>query len=88
MRLGPPPTVGGIVATVDPFTMVFTDWHGVSVSPDVINMVEEAICHCAGQRDTVRVGHDQSPVSCACVASSANGKIRYFCKRPARAAFR
>jgi hypothetical protein len=44
MTLSPPPAVGGLIARgIDPFTMIFENWYGKSLIPDITDMVEQAI---------------------------------------------
>jgi hypothetical protein len=44
VTVGPPPAVGGFIAqNIDPFTMIFQDWYGSSVIPQVVDMIEQAI---------------------------------------------
>ena len=39
----PPAAIGGPMASLDPFKMVFRDWYGQSFVPQVADMVEQAI---------------------------------------------
>lgn len=44
MNLAPPSAIGGLVARgIDPFHMIFQDWYGRSLIPNIADMVDQAI---------------------------------------------
>lgn len=44
MTIGPPPAVGGLVMQgIDPFAMIFTPPYGVSLVPQVVDMIDQTI---------------------------------------------
>ncbi|WP_437934519.1 hypothetical protein [Sorangium sp. So ce341] len=44
MTMGPPPALGGaILRNVDPLDMLFQEYYGMSIVPDVVDMLEEAV---------------------------------------------
>lgn len=44
MTVAPPPAVGGmVIQNFNPFDMIFHNFWGISIIPDIINMIEQSI---------------------------------------------